>query len=136
MAKDISSSETPKWITIYLWITTAMALMFSLLAYFKPDIQFGAWEALTAGGALSLAGPLGLYISRNLATVIVGVFALTRKSLPMITVLLVLRLATDGLDFIHNVLAGSIQGGIFALVMFVIEVVALVMVVKKNIDEK
>jgi hypothetical protein len=120
------TNQTPRWITIYLWVTTAMATMFSLLAYFKPEVQFGTWETLTATGALSLAGPLGLYLSRNLATVAVGIFALTNKSNSAIRALLILRLATDGLDFVHNAIAGNVQGGSFAALMCAIEVFALV----------
>jgi len=121
-----TSTTAPKWITIYLWIATAMATMFSILAYFKPDLQFGTWEALSAGGALSLAGPLGLYISRNLATAIAGVYALTSKSVQMIKMLLLLRIITDGLDFFHNAISGNMQGGAFAIVMFIIEVFAFI----------
>jgi hypothetical protein len=122
----VTTNQTPKWITIYLWVTTAMATMFSLLAYFKPEIQFGTWEALATTGALSLAGPLGLYLSRNLATVAVGIFALTSKSVSAVKALLVLRVVTDGLDFAHNAIAGNMQGGAFAAVMFAIEVFALI----------
>ena len=122
----VTTNQTPKWITIYLWVTTAMATMFSLLAYFKPEIQFGTWEAIATTGALSLAGPLGLYLSRNLATVAVGIFALTSKSVSAVKALLVLRVVTDGLDFAHNAIAGNMQGGAFAAVMFAIEVFALI----------
>lgn len=125
MTTNNSNPATPKWVVIYLWIATVLATMFSLLAYFKPDVQFGAWEALSAAGATSLAGPLGLYIARNLATAISGFYALTQKSFPMIKLLLVLRLVTDGLDFAHNASAGNMQGGAFALVMFLIEAFAL-----------
>lgn len=121
-----NTNQTAKWIIIYLWVTTAMATMFSLLAYFKPEIQFGTWETLTATGALSMAGPLGLYLSRNLATVAVGIFALTNKSVSAIKALLILRVVTDGLDFTHNAIAGNMQGGAFAAFMFAIEIFAFV----------
>jgi len=114
----------PNWIRIYLWIVTIMALMFSLLAYFKPDLQFGTWEALSAGGALSLAGPLGLYVSRNLATALMGIYTLTQKSTAMIKAYLVLRIVTDGMDAIHNFIGGNMPIAIFAIVMLLIEVFA------------
>lgn len=120
-----NTSQYPKWINIYLWIATVMATMFSLLAYFKPDVQFGTWETLTATGATSLAGPLGLYVSRNLATAVSGFYALTQKSTDMVKMLLILRLVTDGLDFVHNAMAGNMQGGGFAAIMFIIEAFAL-----------
>lgn len=125
MTTNSSTQIAPKWVTIYLWIATVMATMFSLLAYFKPDIQFGTWETLSAAGATSLAGPLGLYIARNLATAVSGFYALTQRSLPMMKILLILRLVTDGLDFVHNAAAGNMQGGAFALIMFLIEAFAL-----------
>jgi hypothetical protein len=129
---DTSTQTAPRWVTIYLWVVTIMATMFSLLAYFKPDLQFATWETLTVSGATSLAGPLGLYIARNIATAIAGFFALSKKSYPMIQMLLVLRLVTDGFDFSHNALAGNLQGGVFALVMFLIEVFAIFYISKKN----
>ena len=115
----------PYWINIYLWIATIMALMFSLLAYFKPEIQFGTWEALSATGALSLAGPIGLYVSRNIATALVGIYALTQKSVDMIKIYIILRIITDGVDAIHNLIGGNMQGVGFAAIMFLIEVYAL-----------
>lgn len=114
-----------RWITVYLWITTAMALLFSTLAYLKPEVQFATWPTLTAPAALSLAGPLGLYIARNLATVLAGVTALFDGSTNAIRVALVLRAATDGIDAVHNLLAGNVPGAGFAAVMFAIEAFAL-----------
>ena len=131
MTTNQSVLNAPRWVTIYLWVATALALMFSLLAYFKPEIQFGTWETLSATGAFSLAGPLGLYIARNLATAITGIYALTQNSLSMVKVLLLLRLVTDGLDFFHNAIAGNMQGGVFALVMFAIEGFAMYKISKQ-----
>ncbi|TAF63564.1 MAG: hypothetical protein EAZ55_13310 [Cytophagales bacterium] len=131
MIQENSIQTMPKWITIYLWIATIMATMFSILAYFKPEVQFATWETLTATGATSLAGPIGLYIARNLATAFSGFYALTQKSFPMLKMLLVLRLITDGLDFAHNATAGNMQGGAFALIMFLIEAFALFKISKK-----
>jgi hypothetical protein len=65
----------PKWIKIYLTVVTLMAFAFSLLAYFNPSVQFATWSTLSAAGATALVGPMGLYIARNLATVVVGAFA-------------------------------------------------------------
>jgi len=131
MTENQLQTRIQKWVIIYLWVATVMALMFSVLAYIKPDIQFGAWEAFSVTGALSLAGPVGLYISRNLATVFAGIYALTHKSVMTIKVLLILRLFTDGLDFVHNAVVGNLQGGAFALIMFIIEAVALFSISKK-----
>lgn len=115
----------PSWTKIYLAIVTLMALAFSLLAYFNPALQFATWETLAAAGATSLAGPMGLYIARNLATVAVGAFALSNGSHAAITAAFVLRAMTDGIDGVHNVIGGNIPGAGFAFVMFAIEVFAL-----------
>lgn len=115
----------PTWTKIYLAIVTLMALAFSLLAYVNPALQFATWETLTAAGATSLAGPMGLYVARNLATVAVGAFALTNGSLAAITAAFVLRAVTDGIDGVHNLIGGNVPGAGFALVMFAIEAFAL-----------
>lgn len=121
-----TSHPTPaRWIVVYLWITTAMALAFSLLAYMKPEVQFAGWPALTQTGALSLAGPLGLYLARNLATAAAGLVALLDGSCSAIKVALVLRLVTDGADAAHNALAGNLPGAGFAAAMWAVEVWAL-----------
>lgn len=115
----------PKWVTVYLWVTAAMATLFSALAYLKPEVQFAVWPTLRAEGALSLAGPLGLYIARNLATVATTVFALVNKHISAIRAALVLRAVTDGMDCLHNALAGNTAGAGFAGVMFALETAAL-----------
>jgi hypothetical protein len=121
----MNTDNFPKWISIYLWVATAMAAMFSLLAYLKPEVQFATWPALSSAGALSLAGPLGLYISRNLATVAAGAFALMGGGFSAVKTVLVLRAVTDGLDLVHNASAGNMQGAGFAGLMFAIELFAL-----------
>lgn len=120
-----NTNSIPKWITVYLWVTAAMASAFSVLAYLKPDVQFAVWPALKAEGALSLAGPLGLYIARNLATVATTVFALLSGTVSAIRAALILRVVTDGMDCVHNAFAGNMPGAGFAGVMLAIEVAAL-----------
>ncbi len=136
MTTQQNTKTAPKWIVIYLWVTTAMASMFSILAYLKPEIQFGTWETLSATGALSLAGPLGLYLSRNLATVAVGIFTLTHQTLTGTKTLLILRTMTDGIDFAHNAISNNMQGASFAALMFLIEAVALFMLFNSSTKSK
>ena len=124
MSKPVETN-VPRWVTIYLWITVAMAAAFSLLAYVKPDAQFSSWPALSAAGALSLAGPLGVYIARNLATAVAIAVALGTRQLAAVQVAVVLRLVTDGLDAVHNAAAGNFPGAGFAAVMAGIELLAL-----------
>lgn len=118
------STTTPKWITIYLWITALITLGASLAGYFKPDALLGTWEALTAGGALSLAGPLGLFVSRNMATAVVTVFALLKDNAAMIKLVLLLRIVSDGLDMVNNLIAGNMPVAIMGGVMCLIEIFA------------
>lgn len=118
------STSIPKWITIYLWITFIITLGASLAAYFKPDALLGTWEALPAAGALSLAGPLGLFVSRNMATAVVTLFGLLQKNASMIKLVLLLRLVSDGLDLVNNLIAGNMQVAIMGGVMCLIEIFA------------
>ena len=125
MTTATSTASSPKWIVIYLWITSAMALLFSLLAYAKPEVQFGTWPAMKTEAALSLAGPLGLYIARNLATVAAVFVSLLSGQAAAIRTALVLRAVTDSLDGIHNAVSGNLPAAGFAAVMFAIEAFAL-----------
>ena len=128
---DSSTATTPKWITIYLWITFVITLGASLTGYFKPDALLGTWEAISSAGALSLAGPLGLFLSRNMATAVVTFFALVKKNTIMIQIVLLLRILSDGLDLVNNLIAANLQVAIMGGVMCLIEIFAFV-VISKN----
>ncbi len=119
-----NSTKTPRWIIIYLWITAFITLGASLAGYFKPDALLGTWEALPAAGALSLAGPLGLFVSRNFATAIVTIFALVKNNASMIKLVLLLRIVSDGLDLVNNLIAGNMPVAIMGGVMCLIEIFA------------
>ena len=119
-----NSSATPKWIIIYLWVTAFITLGASLAGYFKPDALLGTWEALSAAGALSLAGPLGLFVSRNMATAVVTIFGLLQKNASMIKIVLLLRIVSDGLDLVNNLIAGNVSVAIMGGIMCLIEVFA------------
>ena len=118
------SSSIPKWIIIYLWITFFITLGASLAGYFKPTALLGAWEALPAAGALSLAGPLGLFVSRNMATAVVTLFGLLKRNASMIKLILLLRIVSDGLDLFNNLIVGNMQVAIMGGVMCLIEIFA------------
>jgi len=121
-----NSTTVPKWIIIYLWITAFITLGASLAGYFKPDALLGTWEALSAGGALSLAGPLGLFVSRNMATAVVTIFALIKNNASMIKLVLLLRIVSDGLDLVNNLIAGNMPVAIMGGVMCLIEIFAFI----------
>lgn len=131
MNSPAPASSAPRWVVIYLWITVVMAAAFSLLAYLNPGVQFATWPAIGAAGALSLSGPLGVYIARNLATVVAVATALGSRQPAAVRVAVVLRLATDAIDAAHNMVAGNLPGAGFASVMAAIEVVAL-LALRKN----
>lgn len=116
----------PKWITVYLWITFIITLGASLTGYFKPDALLGTWEALPAAGALSLAGPLGLFLSRNMATAVVTAFGLLQKNVSMIKIILILRIVSDGLDLVNNLVAGNMPVAIMGGIMCLIEILAYI----------
>lgn len=118
------TTSIPKWVTIYLWITFVITLGASLTGYFKPDLLLGTWEALPAAGALSLAGPLGLFVSRNMATAVVTAFGLLQKNASMIKLILLLRIVSDGLDLVNNLIAGNMQVAIMGGIMCLIEIFA------------
>lgn len=118
------SNQIPKWITIYLWVTFFITLGASLAGYFKPEAMLGNWETLPAAGALSLAGPLGLFVSRNMATAVVTLFGLIQKNASMIKIILLLRMVSDGLDLVNNLIAGNMQVAIMGGVMCAIEIFA------------
>lgn len=115
----------PRWVTLYLGIATTMAFVFSILAYLDPTVQFAPWTALGTAGATSLVGPMGLYISRNVATVALSGFALLNREPAALTGAFIMRAVTDALDAAHNSIGGNIPGAAFATAMLVIELVAL-----------
>lgn len=125
-----NSNSIPKWITLYLWITFFITLGASLAAYFMPEALLGTWEALPAAGALSLAGPLGLFVSRNMATAVVTIFGLLQKNVSMIKIVLLLRIVSDGLDFVNNLIAGNMPVAIMGAVMCLIEIFAFIRINK------
>ena len=118
------STTIPKWIIYYLWFTAILTLAFSLMGYFKPDGLFATWPALSTAGSLSLAGPVGLFVARNLGTFAVNVFALVQNNASMIKLVILLRMVTDGFDCINNLIAGNMPIAIFGGVMCLIEIFA------------
>lgn len=120
-----TSTAAPRWTRIYIGITGVLSLLFGTLAYLNPSIQFGAWEALETAGALSLTGPLGLYIARNLAEGVVGLVA-ARASVPFLMAAFLMRTVTEALDTVHALLGGAgLTGALFPLVMLALDIAGL-----------
>ena len=124
MTTNLTTPTVQKCTKIYLWVTAFITISASLAGYFKPEALLETWEALTATGALSLAGPLGLFLSRNVATAVVTAFALVKNNASMIKLVLLLRIISDGLDFVNNLIAGNIPVAIMGGIMCLIEIIA------------
>jgi len=119
----------PKWIIAYLWIITIITFMLSMLAYINPAIQFPGFAEI---GALSLAGPLGFFVARNVATGVTTAFALINGTVNALMTAFVLRAVTDGMDFVHSVIVGNFPLAIFAFALCAIEIIALIKLKKLN----
>ncbi len=119
-----NSTATPKWVTIYLWFTVLLTVAFCATGYFSPGNLFTGWGALSAPDALSLAGPLGLFLARNIGTAAATTFGLLQKNASVIQTVLILRIVTDGMDCVHNLIAGNMPVAIFGGVMCLIEIFA------------
>ena len=124
--------KIPIWVLVYLGLIGVLALLFGAMGYFNPGGQFGSWEAFGAAGALSLTGPLGLYVARNIATGLVSLVAVWRRSKDMVILALLLRLFTELFDTINAFAGGAGVGGVaFPIVVLIIDAVALWFVWKR-----
>jgi hypothetical protein len=90
---------------IYGIFIMLLPLLFGVLEYFTPSFQFP--NLIGYGAALSLEGPLGLYISRSIAAAVAMAFALAIGSPRAILTMFVLRFVTDVLDFFHILVTGG-----------------------------
>ncbi len=118
------STNVPNWIVIYLWVTALITIGATASGYFMPDALLGTWEAKTAAGAFALSGPLGLFLSRNMATFVVTVFGLLQNNKSMIKIILVLRVISDGFDTINNLIDPNPMVAGMGAVMCIIEIFA------------
>lgn len=100
-------SGIPTWIMIWCFLIAMLPLAFGVQGYIDPASHFG--EEATASGAALYAGPIGLYIARNMASAVVTLFAMSMRSAPMLIVALLLRAVTDVFDVVHNLIAGTVN---------------------------
>lgn len=103
----MTEKPIPKWITYYLWFVSIVSAVFAVVIYMNPAAMWSHWEAASAAGAFSLAGPAGLFCARNLGTSAFGIYALLSKSRPMIEAFLVFRVVVDFLDGTHALIGGN-----------------------------
>jgi hypothetical protein len=98
--------DIPTWILIWSFVIAMLPLSFSIQGYLDPVSHFP--EAAGAGASI-YGGPIGLYLARNLASVVITLFALARRSRSMLIIVLMLRAVTDIFDVINNAIAGTVD---------------------------
>jgi len=98
------NKKIPPWIMVWSGLMALIPLGFSILDYVDPSIMFPA-EAVAA--TTIWAGPVGLYVSRNMATALATIFAMSQRSASMLILALLLRIIEDVFDVIHNGIAGT-----------------------------
>jgi len=91
---------------IWGFIVALLPLGFGLQGYLDPGAHFP--EALTQGDAI-YGGAIGLYIARNMASVVITLFALAKRSAHMLIIVLLLRAVTDLFDVINNSISGTVN---------------------------
>jgi len=100
------NTKIPTWILIWSFVIALLPLGFGLQGYLDPGAHFP--EALTQGDAI-YGGAIGLYIARNMASVVITLFALAIRSAHMLIVVLLLRAVTDIFDVINNSISGTVN---------------------------
>jgi len=107
MNMTATTPKIPTWIMAWSFIIAMLPLAFGVQGYVDPAAHFG--EEATAAGSLIYGGPIGLYVGRDMASVVVTLFAMSRRSAPMLIVVLLLRVATDVFDVTNNLIAGTVD---------------------------
>ena len=112
--------KIPVWVLVIAGLFVLAPLASSIMGYVDPTFQFSEHDA----AALPLAGPLGLYLSRKLATALVMAVALFKREPGMLICAFLLVLFTYILDII-NMLVGGGGFSVLSVVFIVLAVPAL-----------
>ena len=112
--------KIPVWVLVIAGLFVLLPLASSIMGYIDPTFQFSEYDA----AALPLAGPLGLYLSRKLATALVMAVALFKRETGMLVCAFLLILFTYILDII-NMLVGGGGVSVLSVVFIVLAVPAL-----------
>lgn len=101
-----------------------LPLAFAIIGYINPG-NFG--EVWATGDISKYGSVLGLYISRNMASALIMLFALSQRSASMLIVAFLMRIFSDVFDTIHNTLAGTIDKEFifFATLLIVVSSLAI-----------
>ncbi len=118
------STKIPIWIMVWGLLMALLPLGFASIGYFNPGF-FG--EMWAAEGFSKYGTVLGFYISRNMASGLIMVFALSQRSASMLIVAFLMRILSDVFDTIHQILAGTINGEFvfFASALIVVSSLAI-----------
>jgi len=114
----------PKWIIVYLWFVTIMTIVFTIIGYVMPDVHYVAGENLGEGNPWS--GPLSLYLSRNIAIIVIYLFALYDLRLRILKIVFILRSCIDLIDFLQDAFSYNMIAMLIPLAMFLIDIYALI----------
>ena len=115
------NSIIPKWIIIYLWFITIMTIAFTLIGFLMPDIYTTTWQNLG-----ETSGPLSLYLSRNIAIIVVYIFALFYQRIKVFKTVFILRCVIDLMDFLQDAFNGNMIAMLIPLAMCLIDIYILV----------
>ena len=122
----------PKWIIIYLWILVILTSIFTFTAFLMPDILINTGKYV---GESSV--PLNLYLSRNVAIIVIYLFALFSQRIIVFKAVFILRGVIDLIDLLQDVVYGNIFEMPFPLILLIIDIYALVKLYKlKNSSKK
>lgn len=111
----------PRWMTGYLVTEALLVAIFTYFAYATPGILFTSWPVTCSANALTLAGPIGLYLARSMATVVTTLLAIAKKSIVTYMLAFTLYAIANGINFVHYMINGNYKISIIFLVLFAVE---------------
>lgn len=122
----------PKWILYYLWFLIIMTLLFTIFGYFMPEIHnVFDYFSIENNGAVSL------YLSRNIAIIVLYLFALFSQRIIVYKSVFILRGVIDLLDLFQNILQFDLFGIPSSTVLLLIDIFVLIKLYKiKNINRE
>ena len=115
----------PKWIIVYLWFITIMTIVFTVVGYLMPDIYTSTGHNLGES-----TDTLNMYISRNIAIIVLYLFALFYERIIVFKAVFVLHGVIDILEIYKDVFAGNFFEIPFILILLIIDIYALVTLYK------
>ena len=111
----------PKWIIIYAWFITIMTIVFTVIGFLMPDIH-----SISPNYTGEIDGPLRLYLSRNIAIVVLYLFALFYERFIVFKAVFILRAAIDFIDFFQEIVHGNLIGMVIPLILLIINILVII----------